>query len=84
MPAQRAPQAGPDSIKAAENIRMIMARDRVTLRDLSAKLADTDRPISPAQLSRLTSGQKSIDLDQLRAISTALGMTMAAALNGVV
>lgn len=62
---------------------MIMARDRVTLRELSAKLAGTDRPISPAQLSRITSGQKPIDLDQLRAVSDVLGVTLARLLDGV-
>jgi hypothetical protein len=62
---------GRNVIRNVESLRRVRG---MTLRTLSARLAEIGRPILPIGLSRLANGQRRVDADDLAAFAVALGV----------
>ena len=60
-----------------KNIRRIRNDLSVSLPELSSRLKRFDRPIPPLGISRIESGQRRVDVDDLMAFAAALGVSPA-------
>jgi transcriptional regulator with XRE-family HTH domain len=59
----------------AANIRRIRELVGMTLQDVSDRLTELGRPIARSGLSKIESGHRRVDVDDLVAIANALGVT---------
>jgi transcriptional regulator with XRE-family HTH domain len=60
--------------RVAENVRRLRLARELSLRDLSAKLAELGRPILPSGLLKIEHGQRRVDVDDLAALAEVLGV----------
>lgn len=74
----QANEIGTDSLIVARNIRAQLAVDQMPLRDLAERTG-----ISLPTLSRIQSGKRVVDIDQIRKISDGLEIPIAQLLQGV-
>lgn len=65
---------GPTGLTAAANIKRLREEQRLTYVELSHTLSELGRPIPTLGLSRIESGQRRVDADDLMAIASALGV----------
>lgn len=68
-------QRGPVSQRVAENIRALRGERRLTLDDLARRLVELGRPILKSGLSKVESGERRVDVDDLMALALALNAT---------
>lgn len=62
--------------RVAANVRALRkARGNMTLDDLSRRLSELDRPIPKSGLSKIESGERRVDVDDLMALAIALQVT---------
>ncbi|WP_189636550.1 helix-turn-helix domain-containing protein [Rhodococcus sp. MTM3W5.2] len=66
---------GPTGITVAENIKRLREERRLTYVELSQTLTELGRPIATLGLSRIESGQRRVDADDLMALASALGVS---------
>jgi hypothetical protein len=57
------------------NIRRIRENRRIAVTELSAKMAELDRPIPPLGIHRIEDGQRRVDVDDLLTFAVALGVS---------
>ena len=69
----RAVERGPVAKRVAENVRAL--RGRVTVRELSERLAKAGRPILPSGVVKIEQGDRRVDVDDLVALALALDVT---------
>jgi transcriptional regulator with XRE-family HTH domain len=67
-------EAGRNLIANVQHLRRVR---RLSLRDLSAEMGRAGRPVLPVGLSRLENAQRRVDVDDLVALATVLGVTPA-------
>ena len=65
---------GPAGRAVIANIHRIRGLQKMTLQELSDRLTHVGRPILPSGLSKIESGERRIDVDDLVAIAAALGV----------
>ena len=65
---------GPVGIRACANMRALREARGLSLAALSARLTEVGRPMLPSGLSKLEVGQRRMDVDDLVALSVALGV----------
>jgi transcriptional regulator with XRE-family HTH domain len=70
---RRRVEPGPTAGRVAANLRHL--RGRVTLSELSQRMAKAGRPILPSGLSKIEQGDRSVDVDDLMALAVALGVS---------
>lgn len=68
-------ELGPTAQTVRDNIARIRGRERITLRQLSARLTDSGRPLSHTSLSQIESGNRRVDVDDLVSIALALNVS---------
>ncbi len=73
--ASRAVEHGPTSRRVAENVALLRRDRRLTLADLSERLAELGRPILASGLSKVETGDRRVDADDLVALALALDVT---------
>lgn len=83
MPTMNRPEPGKDTQIVASNIRAILGRQALSRRKLAELTEDSTNPISAPQIARYVSGERSPDIESLRAIADALGVTIGDILEGV-
>lgn len=66
---------GPTGNRLAVNVQTVRQRRGLTIRALSARLAEVGRPILPSGLVRIESGARAVDVDDLVALASVLGCT---------
>ncbi|MGN7968167.1 helix-turn-helix domain-containing protein [Microbacterium sp. 22296] len=66
---------GPTGDTVRENIRRVRLSRHWTLRDLAEKLIDNGHPIAQSALSKIENGTRKVDVDDLMALSTTLGVS---------
>lgn len=64
---------GPTGLTVAANIKRLREEQRLTYVELSHTLSELGRPIPTLGLSRIESGQRRVDADDLMALASALG-----------
>jgi transcriptional regulator with XRE-family HTH domain len=69
------PQQGPVGQRVAENVNRLREDGRMSLRDLSAALADTGRRILPSGIIKIENKTRRVDADDLAALALALQVT---------
>ena len=67
------PKPGVTGKRVAQNVRTL--RERVTVRELSERLAGLGRPILPSGITKIEQGTRRIDVDDLVALAFALDVT---------
>ncbi len=67
-------EKGPTSARAARNVRALREARGLSLAGLSQRLAEVGRPMIPNGLSKLENGERRLDVDDLMALSVALGV----------
>lgn len=77
---QRGNPAGPTNAHVAANLRRARQGIGVDLRGLSARVAEAGRKISPSALSKIETGDRRVDVDDLATLAYALETTPAALL----
>ncbi len=70
-------ELGPTGVVAAENVKRIREKLRLTFAELSRILEESGRAIPPLGLRRIEEGERRIDADDLVALSLALGVSPA-------
>lgn len=65
---------GPTGLTVSANIKRLREEQRLTYVELSRTLGELGRPIATLGLSRIESGQRRVDADDLMAIASALGV----------
>lgn len=70
-------ELGPTGETAAENVKRIREKLRLTFAELSRILEDLGRSIPPLGLRRIEDGERRIDADDLVALALALGVSPA-------
>jgi len=73
-------ERGPVSERVAENVRRIRTEGRLTLDDVARAMGDLGRPIHKSGLSKIESGERRVDADDLVALALALGVNASALL----
>ena len=73
----RATMIGPVGRAAIANVEQLRAERGLSLRDLSARLAEAGRPIGDTVLHRQSQGKRRIDADDLVAFARVLGVAPA-------
>ncbi|MDV6293299.1 helix-turn-helix domain-containing protein [Rhodococcus aetherivorans] len=68
-------ELGPTGQTAADNVKRIRERQRITYAELSRTLQYLGRSIPPLGLRRIEEGERRIDVDDLVALSAALGVS---------
>ncbi len=68
-------QRGPAAQRVADNVRALRKARGLDLSDLSDRLADLGHPISLSGLSKLETGSRRVDVDDLAAIAVALDVS---------
>lgn len=61
--------------RVAANLRELRARRRLTVRDLSARLAELGQPVLPSGVTKIEGEQRRVDADDLVALALALDVT---------
>lgn len=69
--------AGPTAIRVAQNVERLRREQGLDLKTLSAAMSNVGQPVSVSQLSRLETGGRRVDVDDLVALALALGVTPA-------
>ncbi|WP_448070757.1 helix-turn-helix domain-containing protein [Georgenia yuyongxinii] len=77
---KRGNPAGPTNEHVAANLRRARQSSGVDLRELSARVAAAGRKISPSALSKIETGDRRVDVDDLATLAYALETTPAALL----
>ena len=77
---KRGNPAGHTNEHVAANLRRIRQSNGVDLRELSARIKETGRVISPSALSKIENGDRRVDVDDLTVFAYALETTPAALL----
>jgi transcriptional regulator with XRE-family HTH domain len=67
--------------QVSENVRRIRLAHEISLRELSAMLAEYGRPILPSGLLKIEHGERRVDVDDLVALAEVLGTTPTRLLN---
>jgi transcriptional regulator with XRE-family HTH domain len=67
-------EMGPAGHAVIANIRRIRGLQKMSLQELSDRLTQVGRPILPSGLSKIESGERRVDVDDLVAIAAALGV----------
>lgn len=65
---------GPTGVRAAANLRAVRETRGLSLARLSERLTKIGRPMLPSGISKLESGDRRMDVDDLMALSVALGI----------
>lgn len=73
---------GPVGQRVMLNLLEVRREARLTLRELEAKLAAGDNPISTDGLSKIEIGKRRVDVDDLVALAAALGIPESRLLQG--
>jgi len=60
--------------QVARNVQQLRKRRGMTVRDLSARLAELGRPILPSGITKIEQGGRRVDADDLVALAVALGV----------
>ncbi|MGI9085611.1 MAG: helix-turn-helix domain-containing protein [Aeromicrobium sp.] len=68
----RAVEKGPTSKRVAANVKALRAERRITLDELARRMAELGRPILKSGLSKLETGDRRVDVDDLMALAIAL------------
>jgi transcriptional regulator with XRE-family HTH domain len=68
---------GPTMVAVAAKIRLLRKKRGITTEVLSKLVADAGRTIHPSGITRLEKGDRRIDVDDLVAFATALGVAPA-------
>ncbi len=68
-------QRGPAAQRVADNVRALRKARGLDLSDLSTRLADLGHPISVSGLSKLETGSRRVDVDDLAALAVALDVS---------
>ena len=71
------PPIGPVGRAVIANVEALRASRGLSLRDLSARLAEAGRPIGGTVLHRQSQGRRRVDADDLAALARVLGVTPA-------
>lgn len=71
----RAVVKGPSSDRVAANVRELRTERRMTLDELAGRLKELGRPILKSGLSKLETGERRVDVDDLMALAMALEVT---------
>jgi transcriptional regulator with XRE-family HTH domain len=74
MPEKKLP-LGPTGERVRTNVKRARLALNMTYAQLSARLAETGRPIAPLGLSRLEAGERRVDADDLVALCLVLKVT---------
>src|SRR4051812_17317785 len=72
MGTTRARPLGPTGRRVAENVKQLR---KVTVRELSAQLAEVGRPIAPSGITKIEQGERAVDVDDLVALALVLDAT---------
>ncbi|MDZ4091635.1 MAG: helix-turn-helix transcriptional regulator [Arthrobacter sp.] len=67
-------ELGPTGRTVADNIKRVRGARSINYADLSRKLGELGRSISPLAVRRIEEGERRVDSDDLMAISVALGV----------
>ncbi|MEU8656279.1 helix-turn-helix domain-containing protein [Actinoplanes philippinensis] len=67
------PDIGEVGRQVAANVQRLRLAHEMSLRDLSAKLAELGRPILASGLVKIERAERRVDVDDLSALATALG-----------
>ncbi|WP_078491950.1 helix-turn-helix domain-containing protein [Streptomyces yerevanensis] len=78
--SRSAVEAGPTSAAVACNVRRVRERRGYSTYQMSRLLKEGGRPISPAAISKLERGERRVDVDDLTALASVLGISPAALL----
>lgn len=73
---------GQVGIEVAQNIAAFRRRSEMTTRELSAALGSAGRPIPASGITRIELRQRRVDVDDLMALSKALGCSVKALMEG--
>ncbi|WP_182605527.1 helix-turn-helix domain-containing protein [Streptomyces alkaliphilus] len=71
---------GPTAKTVAEGVQKMRKRRQLTIYELSALLKKAGRPITPSAIAKIERGERRVDVDDLMALTTALGVSPAALL----
>ncbi len=77
VPTRRANDLGPIGICVAENVRRMRSVQRVTTEQLAAHVSDLGRPMYANTITKIEKLLRRVDVDDLAALATALGVTPA-------
>lgn len=74
---KRSNELGPIGRQVAANVRRFRdnAKPRMSTQDLAKRMTDLGRPIAATGITRIESGQRRVDADDLVALAVALGVT---------
>ncbi|MGG5172686.1 helix-turn-helix domain-containing protein [Pseudarthrobacter sp. J1738] len=67
-------ELGPTGNNVARNIKRCREADRLNYAELSRKVTDLGRPISPLAIRRIEEGERRVDVDDLMALTVALNV----------
>ncbi len=67
-------ERGPASDNVALNVSMLRKKRGLSQQELSERLGELGRPMLPSALSKIESGDRGVDVDDLAAIAVALGV----------
>lgn len=70
--AKRRVEIGPVGYTVRTQVAAVRKRRKLTLRDLSERLAEIERPMGHSTLSEIEHGARRVDVDDLVALATAL------------
>lgn len=66
---------GPSGETVAENIKRVREAQKLTYTELSRRLSDCGRPVSPLAVRRIEEKERRVDVDDLVAFAVSLGVT---------
>lgn len=75
MGTRRSTEPGPATRRVRANLRELRAQRGISLRDLSQRLEQLGHPVLPSGLSKLETGDRRADVDDLIAIAVALDIS---------
>src|SRR4051794_23808402 len=61
--------------RVAHNVRALRDARGMSVRDLSARMAEIGQPLLPSGITKIEQGQRRVDADDLMALAVALGVT---------
>jgi transcriptional regulator with XRE-family HTH domain len=67
-------ELGPTGRTVADNVKRVRGHRALNYADLSRKLTELGRPISPLAVRRIEEGDRRVDVDDLLALAVALGV----------
>lgn len=64
-----------------ENIKSLRVQQRLNYTELAAKVTEAGRPLNAVGIRRIEEGERRLDIDEIAAMATALGVTVQALLD---